>query len=302
MFDYGFKINLLVAIALLLNPSDGLAVEKCRLALKTISLGEVSYEISEIESEDFFQISPLPIRVSSSDWESPVVKSIGRLWNKNMFLSQHHPHLIGVIKNQSLFSEFAGIRVLDMPIKFPNTDVRVPTGLVQFKEAIQAIINYERAINPDYEEYYAYITVDQKVIHLGSTHRRPGAHVDGIQGRAYPRKLRVDHSYLIADREPTVFYTHPFDLREFDVNVHNFNTVFAAQANPDERVQPQPFEITMMDAFSVHESPIISESGPRTLLRIEFSEKKYNRLGNTHNPHFDYRWEMIPRPIPEDLE
>ena len=35
----------------------------------------------------------------------------------------------------------------------------------------------------------------------------------------------------------------------------------------------------------------------RTWIRLSFEVRKFDRLGNAHNPMFDYDWEMVSRDI-----
>lgn len=249
-----------------------------------------------------FEVTPRAIDIPSELWSSPILQSIDHIWNTSEFASARTPLHIGEIENKGEFSKGDVPRVLDMPIKFPGSvSIRVPKELEQFKEVLQKAIDFEFSVNRHFQSAYAYLTVDQKFVPAGQSHRNSGPHVDGLQGRAYPKKLRVDHSYLIADAEPTVFFTNSFDLSAADVNIDNFNAIFQAQVDYSRVIQPKPYELVMMDAFTVHESPTLTEGVHRTLLRLEFSEKVFDRLGNTHNPLFDYSWNMIPKPIPDDL-
>jgi len=43
------------------------------------------------------------------------------------------------------------------------------------------------------------------------------------------------------------------------------------------------------------------QTGFRTFLRISFDVKEFDRLGNTLNPLFDYKWEMTPREVQSGL-
>lgn len=56
-----------------------------------------------------------------------------------------------------------------------------------------------------------------------------------------------------------------------------------------------------MDCYSVHRS--VENDGPakvfRTWMRLSFEERRrvFDRLGNAHNPLFDYDWPMVDRDI-----
>jgi len=56
-------------------------------------------------------------------------------------------------------------------------------------------------------------------------------------------------------------------------------------------------EIVLMNAYCVHRGSPAPQDMYRTWLRFSFEVRQFNRLGNAHNPMFDYQWEMVPRDI-----
>ncbi|UJR11541.1 hypothetical protein I4U23_015721 [Adineta vaga] len=61
-----------------------------------------------------------------------------------------------------------------------------------------------------------------------------------------------------------------------------------------------------MDCYTVHRRVENTSDSPvfRTWLRLSFEERRrvFDRLGNAHNPFFDYNWTMVDRDIaPQDL-
>ena len=91
-------------------------------------------------------------------------------------------------------------------------------------------------------------------------------------------------------------------MSHLDINKVDFNKIFAKLADYSKVIQPNPYDIVICDAFTVHASPIMDIDTWRTFLRIEFSEKIYNRKFNTMNPLFDYSWDYIDRHNPTNLE
>lgn len=61
-------------------------------------------------------------------------------------------------------------------------------------------------------------------------------------------------------------------------------------------------EINLMTAYSVHESTVADESCERTFVRLEFSRKTFNRVGNSVNELFDTGWEYVDLSIPDHLK
>ena len=87
-------------------------------------------------------------------------------------------------------------RTLDMPIKFPGSNFRIPKSLLQFKEVIELVANYEATINDKcFDEYYCYMTVDQGWVKPETLQREAPCHVDGFQGARYNPKTKINHTY-----------------------------------------------------------------------------------------------------------
>lgn len=72
------------------------------------------------------------------------------------------------------FPEFSGIRIMMMPVEFSNMD-SIPNSLEGYKPMIEKLFNEV----PD-EKGVGYLTIDEKFLKKGETHRRPGLHVDGM--------------------------------------------------------------------------------------------------------------------------
>jgi hypothetical protein len=52
-----------------------------------------------------------------------------------------------------------------------------------------------------------------------------------------------------------------------------------------------------MDANCVHRGSEATELTFRTWIRLSFEVRKFDRLGNAHNPMFQYDWPMVKRDI-----
>ena len=116
--------------------------------------------------------------------------------------------------------------------------------------------------------------------------------------------VETNHTYTVSDVLPTAYYIQPFDLSALDERVHDYFWEMNAQvAETDEahRWQPQPAEITLMDCYTVHRGVENTSNSRvfRTWLRLSFEERRrvFDRLGNAHNPFFDYDWTMVDRDI-----
>jgi hypothetical protein len=190
-------------------------------------------------------------------------------------------------------------------VKFPDLDeYRLPRALEQFSHTIQRIVDFEHAVNPKHGEYHAYLTIDQRWVAPGTLHREAPCHVDGFQGARWNPKCLTNHTYTVSDVLPTAYYVQPFDFAGLDERLHDYFWEMNAQVadtNESHRWQPADAELTLMDCYCVHRGVENASSQPvfRTWLRLSFEERRrvFDRLGNAHNPLFDYRWKMVDRDI-----
>jgi hypothetical protein len=238
---------------------------------------------------------------------SPVIRCLASVWSLEELRVPRRPVSIGTLSPEELavFAAPGAARVLDMPIKMPDDDTyRVPRALGQFAGAIQRIVDVEQRVNPRHADYHAYLTIDQRWVEPGTLHREAPCHVDGFQGARWSPKCLTNHTYTVSDVLPTAYYVQPFDLSALDERVHDFfwemNAV-VAETREAHRWQPRPAELTLMDCYCVHRG-VENGSGERvfrTWLRLSFEERRrvFDRLGNGHNPLFDYAWQMVDRDI-----
>ncbi len=235
---------------------------------------------------------------------SPILRDLNTVWDVEKFKTPRIPVSVGFIPkdNRELFCKPGVPKIRDMPIKFPGSDVRLPKELAQFEGAIRQIMEFELRINPDFDQYYCYLEVDQSTVIPGRLQRELPCHVDGFQGARWTPKVKINHSYLVGSSLPTVFYPQSFDLTALDETKHNFFWEMNRQvAETDSKYafQGEPFEIQLMDAYTVHRGCAAAEPTERTWIRLSFEVRVFDRIGNTKNPMFEYNWEMLPRDIEE---
>lgn len=151
------------------------------------------------------------------------------------------------------------------------------------------------------DNYYAYLTVDQGTVPAGNTQRRGGIHVDGFQGVRQSPKYEPDHSYLVSDVLPTVFYKQPFETRHLNDEHHNFFVEMDGQGYELNAQRANPYEVNLMDAYTLHRADAASEDTHRTIVRVTFSKHRYDRLGEGDNPLIP-AWERTHRTISESLK
>lgn len=192
--------------------------------------------------------------------------------------------------------------VLDMPIKFPGSDFRLPMEYAQWASVVQRVADAEWALNKRcYDEYYCYMTLRRERVPKGGQGHYAPCHVDGFQGARWTPKVRTNHTYTITNALPTTYFVQPFDLSALDVAKHDVfwemnrqvaltNSAHAWSDYPD-------FSLMLMDAYCVHIAMDAPEERDRVWLRFSFEVRQFDRLGNGHNPFFAYDWPMVPRDI-----
>lgn len=188
-------------------------------------------------------------------------------------------------------------RCLDMPVKLVNTGLHMGRDYERLTDVVMAAIAMEDAILPSWRDTHnVYITYDCREVFAGRTHRRGGWHIDGMQGERYPEKLPVCHQYIMSDGCPTEYARGPFTAPDsYDVN---WFEELGAQVDEDDVMTGEVNSLMLMSAYQLHRSPVIREYGVRTLIRVEFSMKRFDRAGNTVNAELPYDWDCVPRDIP----
>lgn len=155
----------------------------------------------------------------------PILDKIGTIWDLENFKIPRRPVELGrVPEDERPRIAASGMpRTLDMPIKFPGSEFRVPAEFAQLRWLIQRVADIELQINPrHYDEYYCYMTVDQGPVRPGTLQREAPCHVDGFQGARWRPKVRINHTYTVTDCLPTAYYVQPFDFSALDEARHNF--------------------------------------------------------------------------------
>jgi len=241
--------------------------------------------------------------------DEPVLRCLGTIWDPAEFRIPRRPVSLGCLTAEELtsFVRPDAVRVLDMPIKMPDCEeYRLPRALRQFAPVIQRIVDVEHHLLPAAKrsEYHAYLTIDQRWVEPRTLHREAPCHVDGFQGARWDPKCLTNHTYTVSDVLPTAYYVQPFDFTGLDERLHDYFWEMNAQVadtNEAHKWQPRPTEITLMDCYCVHRG-VENDSDERvfrTWLRLSFEERRrvFDRLGNAHNPLFDYDWPMVDRDI-----
>lgn len=242
--------------------------------------------------------------LDSIDYPIQNLSTINTLWNEESFSKVNLPKALFELTLDEILSytKQEHMRILDMPIKFPNSNYRIPKELEHLTSLIQKIATHEHLMNKKIDDYYCYLTLDRRIVKAGKTTRKEGIHVDGFQGARLGEKLPVDHSYLLSSNHATIFYNQSFKVeKQWDKTCHNYFEGFENQKLPGTQVVFPNHTVLLLDAYTLHEAPQVLEDTERTFLRLSYTVREFDRLGNAHNSMFDYSWEMFPRDIQKTL-
>jgi len=233
-----------------------------------------------------------------------LINDINNIWDEKQFQIIREPILIKTINDINKMESLP--RVLDMPIKMNNSDeIILPSEFQKndkIKEIISEILKYEKDINKNWEDYYIYLTYDKKMIEPHNTHRREGWHIDGLQSINYPNKMKVCHSYLLSDCLETEFAIQSFDVSKLEYDKHNWFNELGKQVKSKNIKTYGHNKLVCMTAYQVHRCNKTEEEKFRNFIRIEFSLKEFNRIGNTINENLKTNWNYIRRDIPTNLK
>jgi hypothetical protein len=75
--------------------------------------------------------------------------------------------------------------------------------------------------------------------------------VDGFQGTRVTPKVTIDHSYVVSNVLPTVFYLQQFNLNKLNPASDNYFLELDKQAQSSSEWRPKAFEIVLFDAYTV---------------------------------------------------
>lgn len=183
-------------------------------------------------------------------------------------------------------SDKFGTYILYMPIVFPKISrVWLPKELEDLYPIIDAAIKEEQMYHKYEGNKYIYLSFETSYVKAGTPQKRPGWHCDGF--------LTDDSNYIWYSDFPTVFTRAKINVTpDHKTSIDEFNK----QAGRLDQEYTLPTHVLYrLSSKVVHRAEVPERSGIRTFIKISFSKDKYNLEGNTHNPLFDYKWEMHPR-------
>lgn len=242
-----------------------------------------------------------------TDPNHPILRGVGQPYDFRNFLRPRTPIVVGSIPPYVRETVHASglVNVLDLPVKMPGTGCRLPWALGQIAPLTRMVMDLAWSIDPEwFDRTICYLTTHQGSVGGGILQREAPVHVDGLQGARWTGQGHpVNLTFTVGSHLPTVFYPIPFNFVDngFDIARHDAfweMNACVADDNSAHTWQAEDWDVVLMDAYCGHRgSKALKYVERRTWLRFSFETRIFDRLGNAHNPHFDYAWKMVPRDI-----
>lgn len=243
--------------------------------------------------------------VDASGLSSPIIDTIASAapFSLEYFNARREPIVVGA---GSLDEVPVGTSINSLPLKFPETDFRVPRSLRGIENILRLCIAFERAINPGMGQDYAYLSLQRTSVEANQRQRSGAIHCDGLQGPRVQPKTAVEHGYVMVDKDPTSFFPGALDLSDLDVDVHDIGAAFEQRTDKTDTLKLALGTVALIDGYCIHQANPADEPGVRGFFRILFSRRQYDRTGNAVNVLFadeydSQGWVFQPRPFPAQL-
>jgi len=200
-----------------------------------------------------------------------LIEDISNIWDIERFLIPHKPVILSKINENLVLSDKKNLQseLIRSPRKKFKSLETFGNGM---QEIVSICLEHEKQINPNWNDYFCNLTIQQDVVYPNLAQRGSVAHIDGMQDARYPKKFPVCHQYIVSSTLPTAYYIQSFDLSKFDVTF-DWHVAFVDQAKEENIFHPKPFELVFQTAYCVHKGTEAKNYTPRTFIRVEFTLK-----------------------------
>jgi len=193
--------------------------------------------------------------------------------------------ILGKIK----LPKFYGVRVQMMPLDFANPHL-IPENIKHYTAVIERLI-----IMSGFNSGIGYITIDEKYVKAGTTHRRPGVHVD-------------DYSWGGGSGTGTIWGSRGMLLVSNVIGCKAWSQNVVGRPGKDgdcTHLKPQlqeknailllPNIVYWLDGKCIHESIEVKEDCYRQFIRLSNPNDCPWYEGYTENPYVKPAGEILPR-------
>lgn len=226
----------------------------------------------------------------------PILQDFGTPFDPAAFSTARRAPTIGEVHDRATFEQQGGDpgQVRQLLIKMPGSDVVLPEEFGQFREAVQIIVDHNRAANPDYDASYGYLNVFRGVTDFSSYRGLSlNRHGDQLQGLRLEYAYKPDWSYIVSNTLPTIMYDQGFDMSAAverfnaggEVNLYDYMN---AQAKAALSYRSHDFGIHLLSPYVVHAASAAEQGLWRVFLKVAFSTKRFfDNRELRRNPAFD---------------
>lgn len=226
----------------------------------------------------------LPTRIATLAPTSSLYEDFRKPFDLAEFDRKRRAPTIARIADIKAFSRTDGpglAQVRQLLIKVPGSDVVLPGSLEQFQEAVELITSHNAAVNPGFNQMFAYLNVFRGIARSdGYRGLSLSCHGDQLQTLNRNYAFCPDWSYIASSSLPTTLYEQAFDLSDAaerwelgeEVELYDY---LNAQARPDARYYSTNFEILLLSPYIVHSATPAERPIPRVFLKIAFSSKRF---------------------------
>jgi len=230
--------------------------------------------------------------------EHPIYDDFKTVYQLSKFKHKKRALKIAQLKDQRTFAREGDHprQLRQMPIKMPHTEVKLPVNFAQFEEAIQLIINHNKAINPDYDDNYMYLNVFRGMTKFNSYRGLSlSCHGDQMQGLNQDFWYKPDYSYIVSSTLPTSLFEQGFDLSDGleryrngeKINLYNY---FSTQAKDNNKYFSENFGIYLLSPYIIHSASFAEKETFRVFMKVAISSKRFfDNRELRRNPAFEYK-------------
>lgn len=221
-------------------------------------------------------------------WAKLLAEDISEVWDPRRFSLDRKPVMLGSCLRRLPIGITKYNNLRDLPIKLPGQGLRMlkvsKREACFVKRFVDTCWKLEKSINPDAKNYYAYLTLTSGAVDRGGYLIPPGLRFDGMQGPRYKQKIKVCHQYTVAMPAIVQYFITGWDATDLDEKKDDWFKAASVRVPRRPAHTILPGEIFASTAYQCYDILPVKSRQSCLLMKLEFSLKKHDRVGNSTNP------------------
>lgn len=178
---------------------------------------------------------------------------------------------------------FSGLRIMMMPFLLEDLE-SIPKSMGLWRKPLAQLRSMSEV-----QEGVAYLTIDEAEVEAGTTHRRPGLHVDGIGPDHRPASWGGGGGGTWGNSGMLVAASH-YGCRGWDQifqgepGANGDCSHLANQCQPEDATQFEGGKVYLCGPLTVHESVVMGQKTNRQFVRLSMPNDCPWYEGYTENP------------------